>query len=94
MGKRRGSRHIDVAQRLNGAGETVPWYRSLAVAIVCRAVMDIEELDYYGTDLHKSGGGYVSRAEVEAFARSEWCELLMCGVSDWTADSLAGLAKT
>lgn len=92
--KRKGSRHVDIAQRVNSSGEDAPWYRLLAVAIVCRAVMDIEELDHYGADTHKSGVGVVHRAEVNAFAKSGWCALLMSGVSDWNEDSLARLAKS
>lgn len=91
--KRKGSRNIDITQRTNSSGEQAPWYRLLAVAIVCRAVMDMKELDHYGVDTHKSGVGYVHRAEVEAFAKSGWCATLMMGVSGWNENSLAKLAK-
>lgn len=94
MSKRKGSRSIDIVQRANTTGEAIPWYRLLAVAIICRAVMDIEELDYYGTNAHTSGHGNVYRAELDAFCRSAWCDTLMCGVTHWDKTSLAGLAKT
>lgn len=93
MGRRKGSRHIDVVQRVNSDGAQVPWYRLLPVAIICRAALDMKELDYYGVDTHKSGCGYVHRAEVEAFAKSPWCATLMMGVSNWDENSLARLAR-
>lgn len=93
MGKRNGRKNIDVIQRVNTFGEKVPWYRLLSVAIVCRAVMDIEELDYYGTNVHNSGLGNVYRAELETFSRSEWCKTLMCGVENWDGTSLEKLVS-
>lgn len=95
MGRRKGSRHIDIPQRINGTGEKAPWYRLLELAIVCRAVQDYDTLHACGKDFRFfPNGEFICIDELDIFAKSDWCATLMTGVSDWDESSLARLAKS
>ena len=55
--------------------------RELAFNIVEQAVIDYKLLLKYGVDrLNLIDEGYITKAEIEDFFRSEWCDFLLCNM--------------